>query len=84
MSISRRRRLEALERRQIHSPVWTDPFPSVMRLWDDLQAVAAGKAEWIPRPERERTEDEQDTFERQVREYDRMHARLTAKPPEAA
>jgi hypothetical protein len=44
MSINRRRRLEALERRQIRGPSWRDPFPSVMRLWDDLQAIAAGNA----------------------------------------
>jgi hypothetical protein len=56
----------------------------MMRLWDDLQAVVAGKAEWIPRPARERTEDQRDAFELAVREDDRMHARLTAKLPEAA
>jgi hypothetical protein len=46
-SQQRRRRLEALERRQIRGPSWRDPYDTIMRLWDDLQAVTAGKACWV-------------------------------------
>jgi hypothetical protein len=50
-----------------------------MRLWVDLEAVVAGKAEWIPRPERELGEAEQDAYDRAVRNADLMNARLTAE-----
>jgi hypothetical protein len=81
MSLMRRRRLERLEARQPRGRPWTDPFPIVMALWDDLQAVAAGKACWIPRPEREMGEAEQAAFELAMREYDMIHKRLTTSPP---
>jgi hypothetical protein len=51
MSIARLKRLAALEaiaakRRPTHA--YFDPFLACMRLWTDVQAVAAGRAEWIP------------------------------------
>jgi hypothetical protein len=57
-----------------------------MRLWDDLQAVTAGRACWVPRPERAEPwpEEAQAAFELAKRDADTMHKRLTAKPEQAA
>jgi len=40
----RLRRIERLERRKPTGKPWTDPYPLMMRLWVDLQAVVAGGA----------------------------------------
>jgi hypothetical protein len=57
MSIAPRKRLEALERRQPRARPWVDPFPSIERLWPDLEAVAKGRACWRKRPEAEWPEE---------------------------
>jgi hypothetical protein len=36
---------------------------AIMKLWTDLQAVVAGKAEWIRRPERKLSEEDQAAFD---------------------
>jgi hypothetical protein len=79
MSLMRRRRLERLEARQPRGPIYTDPTPTVMRLWVDLRAVTEGKTCWIPRRERELTDEQRDAFDRAVRNTDLMNARLTAE-----
>jgi hypothetical protein len=79
LSIARLKRLQRLEAKQPKGCPYVDPFPSLMRLWVDLEAVVAGKAEWIPRPERELGEAEQDAYDRAVRNADLMNARLTAE-----
>jgi hypothetical protein len=84
MSANRRRRLERLESRQSKGRPWFDPFDACMRLWVDLQAVVAGKACWIPRPEAELGEAAQDAFDRMVAEGDIMARRLTAEVPQDA
>jgi hypothetical protein len=78
MSVNHRRRLEALERRQIRGLSWQDPFPSIERLWPELEAVSTGNACWIPRPEHAEpwSEETKDTFDRLVAEFDRMAERL--------
>jgi hypothetical protein len=79
LSLMRRRRLEALERRQIRGPVYRDPFPTIERLSVDLQAVVAGRAEWIPRSPRELGEDEQAALALAIRTADLMADRLQAE-----
>ena len=85
-SAARRKRLEALERRQPRSKPWTDPYDACMRLMVDLQAVIAGKACWVPRPEPAEpwSEETQDAYDRLVAEVDMMHRRLTTPPPKPA
>jgi hypothetical protein len=88
LSINRRRRLERLEARQHRGPSWQDPFPAAMALWAafecDRAATKAGR-EFCRVPRREPAEPWDDetkaAFERQVREYDTMHTRLTAETP---
>jgi hypothetical protein len=76
MSIARRKRLEALERRQPRARPWVDPFPSIERLWPDLEAVAKGRACWLKRPEAEWPEEAKDALDRAMAEVDTMHRRL--------
>jgi hypothetical protein len=80
MSIARRRRLEALERRVPKGRPWVDPMPTVMRLWDDLQAVTAGRASWLKRPEpaEPMSEAAQDAYDRAMAEHDSIARRLAA------
>jgi hypothetical protein len=77
MTIARLRRLERLEARQPRGPVWRDPFPSVMRLWPDLQAVVAGKACWckLPEPAQPWPDETQPAFELLTREVDAAYRR---------
>ena len=75
MSLARLKRLQKLEaRRRPPGVAWVDPFPVVMRLMVDAAAVAAGRAEWIPRfgPEVE-------AVGLYLREADRTAERLRAR-----
>jgi hypothetical protein len=84
MSVNRRLRLERLEARQPRGKPWTDPYPVVMRLWDDLQAVVSGRACWRKRePAEPMSEEAKDAFDRLVAEVDMMNRRLSAETPEA-
>jgi hypothetical protein len=79
MTLQRLRRLQRLEQRRRPAAVpFVDPVDTCMRLMVDLEAVSAGRAEWIPiygpfLPD--------EAFDRAVRESDRMHERLTADTP---
>jgi hypothetical protein len=81
VSLARLKRIAALEaRRRPPERPWFDPFDLCMRLWVDLQAVAAGKAEWRPvYGPPHWSEVTAAAFERAVRDYDNMGGRLTAK-----
>jgi hypothetical protein len=73
-------RLNRLEARQPRARPWFDPWDAIMQLWSDLQAVVAGRAEWIRRP-RKLGEEGQAAFDRMVAEHDSIARRLTANKP---
>jgi len=75
------KRLERLERRKPTGDFWRDPFPAAMRLWEDLQAVAAGKACWLPQPGPPLSPDAEHAVALAVREIGRMADRLRAGKP---
>jgi hypothetical protein len=50
-----------------------------MRLWPNVEAVAKGRAEWIPRPDKPISEEQADALARTIREFDLMHDRLMAE-----
>ena len=50
-----------------------------MSLWSDLEAVAAGKACWVPAPKPELGPEVQAVFEFRMREADRLAERLRAE-----
>jgi len=74
------KRLAKLESRKPATDWWRDPFPVAMRLWEDLQAVAAGKACLIPRYGPDKWSDES-AAALAIREVDRMSERLRAEKP---
>jgi hypothetical protein len=80
---SRAKRIAALEA-VLFRPVevaFVDPFPLAMRLWEDLQAVCAGRAEWIPvYGPHKWSEAAQDAFDRAVAMTDAMAKRLAEGP----
>jgi hypothetical protein len=82
MTLQHLKRLQRLEaRRRPTAAPWFDPFPVAMRLWEDLQAVSAGKAEWIPiYGPPHWTEEQAAAFGLRMRESDRIAERLAAKP----
>jgi hypothetical protein len=82
LTIARLRRLQRLESRQPRGPVWRDPFDACMRVWVDLQAVAAGRASWRKLSERELSEDDKAAYDRLVAEYDSMARRLATEVPQ--
>jgi hypothetical protein len=79
MSLQRRKRLEALERRRRPERPWHDPFDTAMWIWANVEAVTAGLAEWMPRPEPELSMEAEHLLELALRDSDRMHARLTGQ-----
>jgi hypothetical protein len=83
MSVNRRRRrLEALERRQIRGPSWADPFPAAIRLLAAFEceraATKAGRLfSPVPRPEPKPVEPgERDHLAEAMRLYDGMAAKF--------
>jgi hypothetical protein len=82
MSLARLKRLAALEaiaaKRRPTRPYF-DPFPACLLLMVDLEAVAKSRACWVPRPERELSEEQADALDRAIRTADSMHDRLTAE-----
>jgi len=79
MSQQRRKRLEALERRRRPEAPWQDPADIALWIWECVQPIESGLAEWIPRPEPEFDEAAQQAFELRMREADAMHERLKAE-----
>ncbi len=78
-SIALRKRIERLEaaaRRRSPERPYFDVFPAAMRLWVDLQAVVAGKAEWIQRPAKPLSEEQADALDRAFRDADRVAERF--------
>jgi hypothetical protein len=76
MSQQRRRRLEALERRVPKGRPYVDPAPVIMRMWDDLQAVVAGRACWRKREPAEMSEEQADAFDRAMAAVDLVAERF--------
>jgi hypothetical protein len=72
MSLTRRRRLEALERRRSAERPWFDPFDALMRVWHEFAAVVTAN-EHGPHPE------PSPAFEAAMKAADRTAARLAAE-----
>ena len=59
LSLGGQRALAELgKQRQPRGRPWFDAFDACLRLMVDLEAVTKGRACWIPRPERELSEDD--------------------------
>jgi hypothetical protein len=72
-----------LERHQPRGRPWVVPIDAYFHLMVDLGAVTKGRACWVPRPPSECYEETRVAFDLAMREYDSMHARLTAETPKA-
>jgi hypothetical protein len=79
LTAARLKRLQRLESRRPSGPVWRDPFDLCMALLANLEAVRAGLACWIPRPEPELGSEAEQAFKLAMRDADRMHDRLMAE-----
>jgi hypothetical protein len=84
VSLERLTRLEDIARRRRPERPFIDPFDACMRLLVDLRAVHAGRACWIPRPERELSEEAQQVFELRMCEADGCTNDLRPTKPRSA
>jgi hypothetical protein len=60
--------------------MWTDPLEIAVALLKDAEAVAAGKACWVPTSDPELCEAAQQLFDRAMANADRVASRLIPLP----